>query len=552
MERYGEFLFEAESADLQESFKNISEEDVESCCEYKIFNRGYDYYNEGLVEELWYNKKANTISAEVLGTKEYKVEVYVENSEVHSSCNCEYYDVCKHIIAVLLHIAENGIDNIPETKIIEEPSIESVDYFKEHLKKLNKDELINLVLRYVPDDYIRQIQNSKSTQKDASAIFDKVEKKICNHLKDEDLLWDPSGMDAAIMKQLNKLLGFEKQLHERIAKLLLQIINEIDDAFNEGYLYIDNYYEEDFYESAKFNSYVIAFAQKLPFEDKFSFIQELNKSIDLLDHNTFEDIARNYNDCFSVEEIASLASYVLSSDQHVDLSLTAKIYGFIDSSLEEKDNEKLLRALSLDGSQEHLILLIELLISQKRLEEALDSLNQFLNKQKGFIDNKIIELFLSLTNELKTDNVKAGWIALEHNPLERNLSLIKSYGITDTSAFEELLRNNNPEELLSFYEKEKRFSEALRLISDKNRFYDEVVFLFFKRNKKHLKEKAEEYFLKRIDENLTSTGDSFYSRLAETVSQIKQINTKLAKEIVADLRVNYKRRTKLMGMLNRF
>jgi uncharacterized Zn finger protein len=552
MEKYGEFLFDAESTDLKECLNNISEENIESCCEYKIFNRGYDYYHDGMVEEIWYNKKANTISAEVIGTKEYNVELYIENGEVHGSCNCEYYDVCKHIIAVLLDIAENGIENIPESKIIEVPSFETVDYFKDHLKKLTKDELINLVLRYAPDDYIRQIQNSKSTQKDASAIFDRVEKKVRENLSDEELLWDPSGMDAAIMKQLNKLKGLENQLHERISQLLLMIMESIDAAFDEGYLYIDNYYEEDYFESSEFNNYVISYVQKLPFENKFRFIQELNTTIGGMGYSTFEGIPKNFSNCFSIEETAKLADYVLSSEQNIDLSLIANIYGFINSSLEEKDNEKLLKALSLTGSQEHLILLTELLVSQARLKEALDSLSQFLVNQQGFIDNKIVELFLQLTKESGTDIVKAAWTALNHNPNEKNLSLIKSYGVSDTSAFEELLRNNNPVELLSFYEKEKRFSDALKLISDKNRFYDEIIFQFFKRNKKALKEQAEQYFLKRIDANLVSTGDNFYSKIAETVSQIKQINAKLAGEVVTDLRTNYKRRTKLMSMLNRF
>jgi len=552
MEKYGEFLFDAESTDLKECLNNVSEENIESCCEYKIFNRGYDYFHNGMIEEIWYNKKANTISAEVIGTKEYNVELYVENGEVHGSCNCEYYDVCKHIIAVLLDIAENGIENITESKIIEIPSFETVDYFKNHLKKLTKDELINLVIRYAPDNYIRQIQNSKSTQKDASAIFDKVEKKVRENLSDEELLWDPSGMDAAIMKQLNKLKGLENQLHERISQLLLMIMESIDAAFDEGYLYIDNYYEEDYFESSEFNNYAISFAQKLSFEDKFRFIQELNTTIGGMGYSTFEEIPKKFSVCFSIEETAKLAEYVLSSEQNVDLSLIANIYGFIQSSLEEKDNEKLLKALSLTGSQEHLILLTELLMSQGKQTEALDFLSQFLDNQQGFIDNRIVELFLQLTKESGTDIVKAAWTALKHNPNEKNLSLIKSYGVSDTSAFEELLRNNNPVELLSFYEKEKRFSDALKLISDKNRFYDEIIFQFFKRNKKALKEQAEQYFLKRIDANLVSTGDNFYSKIAETVSQIKQINTKLAKEVVTDLRTNYKRRTKLMSMLNRF
>ena len=104
----------------------------------------------------------------------------------------------------------------------------------------------------------------------------------------------------------------------------------------------------------------------------------------------------------------------------------------------------------------------------------------------------------------------------------------------------------------TYLEKEKWFKDALDLISNTNEFYDETIFTFFRRNKKLLTSEAEQYFLNRIDKNMANTGDSYYSRIAETVVQIKQINPKLAEEIVTDIRTNYKRRTKLMGMLRQF
>ena len=136
MEKYGEFLFEANSDNIKECLAHVTEDDIESCCEYKIFNRGYDYYQEGMVEHLWYNSKANTISAEVIGTREYDVEIYLDNEEVHGTCSCEYYDVCKHIIAVLLNIAENGTEHITENDLVQLPTINSLDFLKLHLQKL--------------------------------------------------------------------------------------------------------------------------------------------------------------------------------------------------------------------------------------------------------------------------------------------------------------------------------------------------------------------------------------------------------------------------------
>jgi hypothetical protein len=51
--------------------------------------------------------------------------------------------------------------------------------------------------------------------------------------------------------------------------------------------------------------------------------------------------------------------------------------------------------------------------------------------------------------------------------------------------------------------------------------------------------------------NLENTGDTFYIAVAESLSQLKQINPSKAKVLVDEIRVNYKRRPKLMGMIDR-
>ena len=74
METYGEFLFEAQSANVMDCLTGISEEDIKDCSDYKIFIRGREYYQEGLVEEISYNRSNNTITAVVAGTENYFLE----------------------------------------------------------------------------------------------------------------------------------------------------------------------------------------------------------------------------------------------------------------------------------------------------------------------------------------------------------------------------------------------------------------------------------------------------------------------------------------------
>ncbi len=553
MEKYGEFLFEAKSDDIKVCLDNLTEEDIESCCEYKIFNRGYDYYHNGMVEQIQFNKKANTISATVTGTREYRVEIYIDNGELHGTCSCEYYAVCKHIIAVLLNIADTGIENIPEDIITHVTTAESLDFLKSHLKQLPKEELIKLVMKFAPEEYILQAHNRETGKKDANKIFTQAEKKILGFFNNEEMLWDPSGMETALMSQLNKLKGLEDQIPDQIGELILKIMQEVNNAFDEGYLYIDNYYNEDYFESNQFDNYVISYIRQLPVIEKMSFLEKLDDTIELMSYNTFEGIPQKYDSCFTDKELDILAEYIVANQHIIHESLISNLFYLIEKKLKIEEKEKILTRISRDN-QDLFTSLTELLIEQNRHSEAFENIDKLLSENKGFVDDKIIELYLDLCVKTGSDLDKAVMVSINHNPNEKILLKIKTYSITDikVKACENILKNKNPYDLLSYFEKEKRFKEAFDLISETNQFRDEIIFTFFRRNKKVLTSEAEQYFLKRIKTNLPYTGDNHYTKIAETIGQLKQINNKLSKEIVTGIRMNYKRRTKLMGMLRRF
>jgi hypothetical protein len=79
-----------------------------------------------------------------------------------------------------------------------------------------------------------------------------------------------------------------------------------------------------------------------------------------------------------------------------------------------------------------------------------------------------------------------------------------------------------------------------------------VFFDFFKRNKKNIAPEAEKCFINRINKNLQFTGGSHYAFIAESLEHLNKINPEAAKRIINDIRLNYKRRTKLISMLNRY
>jgi SNF2 family DNA or RNA helicase len=70
-----------------------------------VFRRGEDYYKEGRVKHLSYEKESQIWTAEVIGGKTYQVHISIDDQYIEDDCTCQAYEDCKHVCAVLLAIA---------------------------------------------------------------------------------------------------------------------------------------------------------------------------------------------------------------------------------------------------------------------------------------------------------------------------------------------------------------------------------------------------------------------------------------------------------------
>ncbi len=551
MQRFGDYLFDATSTDLKESLDIILDDDIESCCDYKIFNRGYEYFESGLVEYASIEEANNLIQASVNGRSEYEVEIYQQEDKIYGTCTCPYGGaVCKHVVAVLLYVLDEGVDNIPVQKVIKVIAKEDDVTLDEHLKQLSKSELIKLVKKYIPDDFVLQLQNKKTDKKDALVIFQRVEKKINGLFNDHELLYEPSAMEDALLKQLKKLSGFENIIASEIGELFVSIMEKVDSAFDEGYLYVDDYYGEGYFESTDFNQLVIGYTSHLPIDQKIKYLKKLDDVLMQMSYNTFEEIAVLMPSSISPIESSQLCDYLLTNEEVLSDSLLSRLYNNIEKQLADNQKERLL--LKLSGiNQNHFISLIKLLIGQSKYSEAYKHIEQYLDKSNGYVNEEILNYYLDLCIKTNGNINSVARKIIDIKPDKAILLKVRSYNLQDISYFEQVLKKRNPHDLLSYYEGENRLQEALSLIKN-NLFYDDMVFQFYKKHKKLFKKEAEAYFLKRIDENLENAGNSNYARIAETISQLRQINQEVANELLTDIRINYKRRKNLIQMLNRF
>ena len=164
---------------------------------------------------------------------------------------------------------------------------------RNYIESLTKDELITLILKFAPQSFIDNINSQFASKKEALTIFDKTSKKIDNILSDEELLYNPSGFERELLKQLEKLRGLWDKLPSQIGDLIIKMVEDVEQAFEDGYLYIEKYGEEDdYFESEDVNDYVFRFVNTLPKEIKFDYIEKLNELLNNAGYSTFMSVER--------------------------------------------------------------------------------------------------------------------------------------------------------------------------------------------------------------------------------------------------------------------
>ncbi len=550
MERNEEYLFEASSGSIKQCLSDVSEDDIRDCCDNRVFQRGKSYYRDGMVEEINWKEKKKIIKARVEGTERYKLSFSVDDGEVWATCNCPYDDVCKHMVAVLLQIVNEGIEKI----IVAEPGQptpkESAAIIRKSLKTLSKKELSELVIKFAPIAFLEEIRNRNAPEIDASAIFEKAKKEIKKCFKNDELLYDPEGMESALLKNLLKLKGLEPKLQKEIGELLLSVIKSVDKAFDEGYLYLDDWHNDSYFESEEICEYAIAYVRQLPFDLKMFYLLQLDDELDSVSYDTFNTIQNSYPDFFPESEKSRLIEFI-DQNPMVSQSMVSRLFNYLAPDLSDEKKESMLNTL-IEEDHTHVHTLCELYLRQERYQECFDLLLKTIHPENSNVEEKLVLTYLEVANKLGHDPVKSSINALTWRPsLQVLLEVKKIFGSVDKTA-EALIRKHSPTNLLSFYEMESRLEDALGLVKEPNSIHDSLRYSFFRKHGKLFPTDTEAYLVSRIEENLKHTGDRYYSCIAESLGLFKRINPERTVRIAEELRTNFKRRRNLMKMIQSY
>jgi len=86
---------------MEKKFKSLTWTDIQAWAGSKIMSRGKNYQQYKYVEKLAQTSDGELI-AWVRGTQRYATRVAVKGGKLTASCNCPYWTVCKHAVAVVL------------------------------------------------------------------------------------------------------------------------------------------------------------------------------------------------------------------------------------------------------------------------------------------------------------------------------------------------------------------------------------------------------------------------------------------------------------------
>ncbi len=538
-------LFETNQGKITALFDTITVDDLSDYFHSTIYQRGKWYYESRNVETVEFGADNISITASVKGTRNYTVQISLKENAIWGHCNCLFDGPCKHIVATLLFAKHH------KDKIELEAGLHKTEIIQNYLQSLNKKQLISLVEKYAPKSFYTVIENKFSGKDEALQRFQKIEKRIKSIFPGSDLLYSAPDFEVELNRLIKKLNGLEKYIYKEIESLILYIIPAVDKAHDEGYLYADGYYN-DYYQSDVFDRFVVEFITQLPLEKKYSFIEALEEVLSKQSYDTFSGILVNIQLLFREEEMHSLKEMVLKGYKQLSPNLTMKFYELISNYLTDTEKETILLKIK-NQHPDILTELAQLYQRNGRTEEAIDCLEDFINNSSNeFGSTAVNMLYLELLFQSKKPLQEISEKAIIKCPTAQMLKKIISLLPKKIAFFEKLLEKENADELLEYYETSNRLEEALVLIKRVKKINEPKVLDFFKKHKTEFPAESELYFKKFIEENLEGTGDYYYASVASGLSQVKKINPILASELAKNIRLNYKRRPKLMSMISMY
>lgn len=344
------------------SIRDMRIEEVEELFDSKIYGRGEEYFEEGLVKESELIDE-KTLIGTVVGNATYRVTVSIDSDgDIICDCSCPCDFNCKHAVALLLSWIKNKVDySITDLKKNHISVLEKEKSIQEIISKKTQEELVDLIIEFIRRE--PQLKSLITIRKDE--IFSKVKKLFSN-------FWEWNEVQT-LLSELNLILDglkrnkslWNRELFDEMGKTSSVLLKGQDNVHDEGELseLLHRWFE----------IYGEIFANLNPSKDeKKEFILQIKKMVNKDEYGFEGDIERAlFGMCKNKDDILLVKENYKIDREYAEESDTDEFY----LQLYEKigaDKEYLDFAKEKGFSVEY----IDKLISLGKLKEALEKCNK--------------------------------------------------------------------------------------------------------------------------------------------------------------------------------
>jgi len=364
-----------------DSIKEITEEDIEELFDGRIFSRGEEYFQEGLVDSVEMIDN-NTIMGIVLGNDRYEVTISLDSEEdIICDCTCPYDFNCKHAVALLLQWISVKKNFNKNKTYLKDQSVNKTEEepIEEIILKKSKDELASLVLEMLNRN--PELKSLIVLRK--NEIIQKTRMLFLRFWEWNEIRELISELELVLQGIRKSRQLWNKDLLDEMEKASNIIIKGIDSVHDEGELGI---FLEEWYET-----YGEIFSSVKPSKkEKIEFVKKILGLIDKDEYSMEGSYEKAFlGMCENLEDVELIKEYYKLEETEEDYD-DESYYDNFYLDLYEKigDNENFLKFSKEKGfSIERIKKLIEL----ERFKDAL----QESEKQKEFseeIENLRIQI----------------------------------------------------------------------------------------------------------------------------------------------------------------
>jgi len=394
-----------------------------------------------------------------------------------------------------------------------------------YLNTLPKEKLIELLMQYAPESFKKEIILRDAPDDVLDIRLNAIISSINTSLDDEELLHHPPKFQKEISQYMEDLKAFVNKNPNRIMQIVFDLALEIEEKQENGYLWIDHYYEEEYFDFDIFSDEIMVLIDK---------IEDIKLQIKLFVE--FGELAqKSAYLAFSFEALKIEDKKLLLT--HFNEKSSLAFYYCIEALLSFEEKENFLLSA---GSNESLI---SFYIENDKEKLAIEIIENLLKEK---FDLSYVEKLLTLTS-----------VSKERLRLFVSQTIESSYGgfnfivdgfkkLDDIKELELLWKEKSLSQYYSYLAKEKRIDEMYILLEalPNNRE------AFLKKHKLAYREEAIDFFNAQIKENLKNTGDNYYHNIADTLWEFKGlIEEEELKARVESLKFEYKRRRNFVGIL---